>query len=97
MNTDKKRYVELAEIFKALAHPVRLCIVHRLMETGGCNVGHMQDCLQAPQSTISQHLQKLRMAGIIKGTRKGLEVSYQVCDPRVIKLIGMLFATRKEG
>jgi ArsR family transcriptional regulator len=57
----------------------------------------MQDCLGAPQSTISQHLQKLRMAGIIRGTRNGLEVNYQVCDQRVVKLIGMLFSNRKKG
>jgi hypothetical protein len=37
------------------------------------------------------------MAGIIRGTRNGLEVNYQVCDQRVVKLIGMLFSTRKEG
>jgi predicted transcriptional regulator len=97
MNMNTKHYTELAEVLKALAHPVRLCIVHHLIEKGGCNVGHMQDCLKAPQSTISQHLQKLRLAGIIKGTRNGLEVNYQVCDQRVVKLIGMLFATRKEG
>jgi ArsR family transcriptional regulator len=97
MNMNSKHYAELAEVLKALAHPVRLCIVRGLIEKGGCNVGHMQDCLKAPQSTISQHLQKLRMAGIITGTRNGLEVNYQVCDQRVVKLIGMLFSTRKEG
>jgi hypothetical protein len=37
------------------------------------------------------------MVGIIRGTRNGLEVKYQVCDQRVVKLIGMLFSTRKEG
>ena len=95
MNT--KDYAELAEVLKALAHPVRLCIVRGLIEKGGCNVSHMQDCLKVPQSTISQHLQKLRMAGIITGTRNGLEVNYQVCDQRVVKLIGMLFSTREEG
>jgi predicted transcriptional regulator len=91
-----KRYVELADLLKALAHPVRLCIVRHLIEKHGCNVSHMQDCLGAPQSTISQHLQKLRMAGIIKGTRNGLEVNYQVCDQHVVKFIDALFSTEKE-
>ena len=97
MNMSTKNYAELAEVLKALAHPVRLCIVRGLIEKGSCNVGHMQDCLGAPQSTISQHLQKLRMAGIIRGTRNGLEVNYLVCDQRVVKLIGMLFSNRKKG
>lgn len=95
MDMDMNKYNEIAEVLKALAHPVRLCIVRGLIEKGGCNVCHMQECLGMPQSTTSQHLQKLRSAGIISGQRKGLEVNYQVCDPRVIKLIEMLFPEQK--
>jgi ArsR family transcriptional regulator len=94
---DMKLYVKRADLLKALAHPVRLCIVRHLMEKRNCNVGHMQECLGAPQSTISQHLQKLRMAGIIKGTRNGLEVNYQVCDERAARIVNTLFSTRNEG
>ena len=86
---------EKAEILKVLAHPVRLCIVRGLLEKGGCNVCHMQECLGMPQSTTSQHLQKLRSAGIISGQRKGLEVTYQVCDQRVVELIKVLFPEDK--
>jgi len=94
---DMNKYHEIAEVLKALAHPVRLCIVRGLLEKGGCNVCHMQECLGMPQSTTSQHLQKLRSAGIISGRRKGLEVTYQVCDQRVAKLIDLLFSEEKEG
>lgn len=97
MDMNMKQYNEVAEILKALAHPVRLCIVRGLIEKGGCNVCHMQECLGAPQSTTSQHLQKLRAAGIITGKRKGLEVTYQVSDQRVVKLIDLLFSEQKEG
>lgn len=91
MDLDTNKYNEIAEVLKALAHPVRLCIVRGLIEKGGCNVCHMQECLGMPQSTTSQHLQKLRSAGIISGKRKGLEVTYQVCDQRVVELIKVLF------
>lgn len=91
MDMDMNKYNEIAEVLKALAHPVRLCIVRGLLEKGGCNVCHMQECLGMPQSTTSQHLQKLRSAGIISGQRKGLEITYQVCDKRVIELIEVLF------
>ena len=90
MNMSPEKYMELSELLKALAHPVRLCIVRGLIEKGGCNVGHMQECLAAPQSTISQHLQKLRAAGIVTGTRNGLEVNYRVCDQRVVELVRIL-------
>ncbi len=95
MDMDTNKYNEIAEVLKALAHPVRLCIVRGLIEKGGCNVCHMQECLGMPQSTTSQHLQKLRSAGIISGQRKGLEVTYKVCDQRVIELIKVLFPEEK--
>ncbi|MHC1715486.1 MAG: ArsR/SmtB family transcription factor [Acidaminococcaceae bacterium] len=95
MDLDTNKYNEIAEVLKALAHPVRLCIVRGLIEKGGCNVCHMQECLGMPQSTTSQHLQKLRSAGIISGQRKGLEVTYKVCDQRVVELIKLLFPEQK--
>ncbi|AND83671.1 metalloregulator ArsR/SmtB family transcription factor [Clostridium tyrobutyricum] len=91
MNKNFKDYTEKAEILKVLAHPVRLCIVRGLLEKGQCNVSYMQDCLEIPQSTLSQHIQKLRTAGIIKGTRNGLEINYKVCNPMVVRLIQVLF------
>ena len=95
MEMDTNKYNEIAEVLKALAHPVRLCIVRGLIEKGGCNVCHMQECLGMPQSTTSQHLQKLRSAGIISGQRKGLEVTYKVCDQRVVELIKLIFPEQK--
>ena len=95
MDMDMNKYNEISEVLKALAHPVRLCIVRGLLEKGGCNVCHMQECLGMPQSTTSQHLQKLRSAGIISGQRKGLEVTYQVCNQRVVELIKVLFPEDK--
>lgn len=92
MDVDMKKNIELAELLKAIAHPVRLCIVRGLSENGGCNVSHMQSCLEVPQSTISQHLQKLRAAGIIIGVRNGLEVNYRIADERVAQLVRVLFA-----
>lgn len=87
MDTDYSKYTKTAELLKVLAHPVRLCIVKGLIENGGCNVSHMQECLNIPQSTVSQHLQKLKAAGIIEGKRNGLEMNYKVCDARVIAFI----------
>jgi ArsR family transcriptional regulator len=91
MDKNLNHYNDAAEILKTLAHPVRLCIVKGLLEKGECNVTYMQSCLGTPQSTISQHLQKLRMAGIIEGRRNGLEIYYQVCDEKVKAIINALF------
>jgi len=91
MEKDYNKYSDTAELLKVLAHPVRLCIVKGLLEKGECNVTYMQDCLNTPQSTISQHLQKLRMAGIIVGRRNGLEIYYSVNNAKVADLVKVLF------
>lgn len=91
MDKNFKPYTEAAEVLKALAHPVRLCIVKGLLEKGRCNVSYMQECLDIPQSTVSQHLQKLRSMGIVEADRKGLEINYTVADERVKKLIHIFF------
>ena len=87
MDKEERKYSEIAEILKVLAHPVRLCIVKGLLESVGCNVSRIQSCLGAPQSTISQHLQKLRTAGIIEGTRNGTEICYRVCNDKAADVI----------
>lgn len=91
MDKDFEKYRDAAEFLKVLSHPVRLCIVKGLLESGSCNVSHMQWCLELPQSTISQHLQKLRAAGLVKGERNGLEISYSIADMRISALIKALF------
>jgi DNA-binding transcriptional ArsR family regulator len=91
---DIKKYEKMAEKLKALAHPHRLCIVKGLIDNQ-CNVTKIQECLEVPQSTVSQHLAKLKAAGIIKGKRNGLEICYSVVDLDVIKIIKELYSNIK--
>lgn len=76
----KKLLEDKSQILKAMAHPIRLCIVRILVEVGESNVSQMQNSLLQPQSTISQHLSKLKAAGIITGQRKGTEIIYKVVN-----------------
>ena len=89
MNLEK--YTEVAEILKILAHPVRLCIVDGLIRKGECNVNHMCTNLAIPQSTVSQHLQKLKSANIIVGKRVGVEVYYSVSNQKIASFVEFLF------
>ncbi len=91
MDNNYTKYNDMAELLKVLSHPVRICIVKGgLLEKGKCNVSHMQDCLGMPQSTISQHLQKLKSAGIIEGDRNGIQINYHVCNKKAEELIKIL-------
>ena len=93
---EDRELARAAEMLKALSHPVRLCIVRGLWQSGGCNVAHMQQCLEAPQSTISQHLAKLRAVGIIEGERNGLEVVYRLKSRAVEQLLEGLFCKEED-
>ncbi|MGM0471772.1 MAG: ArsR/SmtB family transcription factor [Bacillota bacterium] len=88
---DESLLNEKAELLKALAHPTRLCIAMRLLDESSCNVSNMQSCLKMPQSTVSQHLAKLRNAGIISGERDGVEINYSVVNEEVKELLAVLF------
>lgn len=92
MDMNYRELEEISEILKALAHPVRLCIAKGLLEKGECNVSHMQSCLDMPQSTVSQHIQKLKSVGIIDGNRNGLEIKYRIKDERIKKIVAAIIA-----
>jgi DNA-binding transcriptional ArsR family regulator len=92
MEYDVKLYAEKSKLMKALAHPIRLCIVRGLLKQGSCNVAHMEECLDVSQSVVSQHLAKLKAAGILGVKRIGNTNLYEVVHPEVIRFIAYLFS-----
>ena len=76
-------------IFKALGHPIRYCIVERLV-SGEENVGTMVNCTGVPQPTVSQHLNILKAAGIIEGVRVGNQIHYEVINDEAKKIVRLL-------
>ena len=87
---DFKSYEKKADKLKVLAHPHRLCIIKGLIEKK-CNVSKIQECMELPQSTVSQHLAKLKAAGIIDGERNGLEICYSVVDQEIAEIVKLMF------
>lgn len=86
---EQHKYEEPARLLKALAHPTRLCIVAGLINDS-CNVNKMKECLDLPQSTVSQQLAILRVQGIVDGERNGTEVFYHVTNEKVKELVKVL-------
>ena len=68
-----------AEIFKALADPIRRVVFERLAD-GQKNATQLRDGIAISQPAISQHLAVLRSAGLIAEQRSGRHVNYRV-DP----------------
>ena len=60
--------LHLAEVAKALSHPVRIFILQKLSKMNSCCYsGDLVDELPVGRSTLSQHLKELKYAGLIQG------------------------------
>jgi len=78
-----------AEIFNALAHPLRIKIIEILKNGRNC-VCNITTALGAEQSNVSHHLSILKNAGIVRCDKKGHEVWYEVVDKRIFKLLNVI-------
>ncbi len=58
---------DLARFAKALSHPTRLEILRLLSTQSCCFTGDLVEILPIAQSTVSQHLKELKIAGLIQG------------------------------
>ncbi|PEJ00743.1 ArsR/SmtB family transcription factor [Bacillus wiedmannii] len=80
---------EDVDVLKVMAHPVRLQIVNELMKHQMCNVTQLTEILKLPQSTVSQHLSKLR-GTVLRAERKGLEMHYYIDNAKARQIVGIL-------
>jgi len=77
--------LELADLFKALAHPARIAIVKTLAAKEQCICGDLVDELPLAQATVSQHLKALRESGLIKGEIEGVRSCYCLDHERLAR------------
>jgi DNA-binding transcriptional ArsR family regulator len=66
----------LAQVCKALAHPVRLQILDYLGSVEACVCGDIVNLLPLAQSTVSQHLKVLKEARLVEGEIDGPRTCY---------------------
>jgi ArsR family transcriptional regulator len=64
------------EVFRALAHPLRLELIAQVAARGPICVCHLEDVLPHSQPQISKHLAVLRQAGLLESRREGSWVYY---------------------
>lgn len=79
-----------ARTFALLSTPVRLHLV-ALAAEGEYDVGTLSDRVGVSIATASQHLTKLRLAGIIRARRDGRRQIYTVDDPHVLTMVQQIF------
>lgn len=68
----------LATLCKALSHPHRVHIVRFLLAQEACFAGEIAEQLPVAASTVSQHLNQLKSAGLIVGEVNGPHRCYSL-------------------
>lgn len=72
-----------------MANPRRLAIL-KLLEAGEMSVTVMADALAISQSSLSQHLSKLRAAKLVQTRRDAQTVFYAIDSPYVAAILHTL-------
>jgi len=83
---DKEVAEHVAEVMKAVAHPVRLGIIE-LLETKEMCVGDIVEAVGGKQAITSQQLNMMRDKGVLSSRRDGAKVYYRIENENVIKLL----------
>lgn len=76
-----------ADLFRALGHPIRLEILETLLAEGEVCVCHLESRLGLRQAYLSQHLARLRQAGLVVDRREGLNVFYRPASSAIGRLL----------
>jgi DNA-binding transcriptional ArsR family regulator len=87
--SEPEKAERLAEVLKALAHPLRLRLVATLCQDER-NVQELCGLLDARQALVSQHLSVLRMVGLVAAERSGGTATYSIKEPGLRNLVKCL-------
>ncbi len=74
-------------LFKSLAHPTRLRLLHALIRVNELNVGDLAYETGMTVQAVSNQLQRLAEVGVVGKRRDGLQALYRVIDPCVPVLL----------
>ncbi len=76
-------------LLKQLANASRLMVLCHLI-SGEKTVGELAILVGLSQSSLSQHLSKLRDAGLVESDKRGLSVYYRICSVEAQALLSVL-------
>lgn len=76
-----------AELFKALANPIRIRILEVLRTEGELSVAEIQQRVRVGPSNVSQHLTILRKQGLLGTNRTGTTIRYSIVTPGLYALL----------
>jgi DNA-binding transcriptional ArsR family regulator len=77
-------------LLRELAEPLRLQVLDRLSNQGSATVSELAQALEVPMPQLSNHLRRLRDAGLVRTERSGRSVLYELADPGLESLLPLL-------
>jgi DNA-binding transcriptional ArsR family regulator len=83
---DRHRLEAAADTLRMLAEPTRLHLLWALT-AGPANVTELIEASGAARTTVSQHLAKLRLGGLVDARKDGRNVIYSIHDGHLNRLI----------
>jgi DNA-binding transcriptional ArsR family regulator len=83
---------EAAAVFGLLASTTRLHLVW-LLAQGEADVGALAEAVGGALPAVSQHLAKLKLAGLVTARPEGRRQVYLIADPRVAETVRLLVDT----
>ena len=87
---NEKRIFQMhAEICKTLSNPIRLEILSKLRD-GKKSVNEIASLTGVRQATVSQHLSVLRQRGVVSTRREGINVYYDVANPKITRACDLM-------
>ena len=80
-----------ADAFRMLSDPNRIKILVALLQ-GETSVNCLAELIEASPSAVSQHLAKLRLAGLVNVRREGTFAYYAAANTHVRRLLDEVFS-----
>jgi len=87
---DHETAQHVAEVLKAVAHPVRLQVIEALQSGERC-VGDLVERLDIPQAAVSQQLGIMKDKDVLQCRREGTKAFYSIKNPNVITLLHCVY------
>ncbi len=82
LSIHSKEQIDISAVAKVLGHPARVAILQYISSQEACICNDIVDEIGLSQPTISQHLQVIRSARLIKGSFEGKSICYCLDIPR---------------
>jgi len=86
-NLTSEKLEKAAYILKTVAHPVRLAVINLLDTHEKMSVNQICETLNCEQSLLSHHLTNMRIKGLLKADKQGVQVFYSLKEKDLVKLL----------